>query len=148
MLARDKIGFYVAAIFVAFFVCGGASAQTKDLPGNAFFGEWTGSGVAQSEENITFQYSQRDLNVTITPVGSGFSVAWTTVQRQKGDPKQPLENRKATTMTFVPVGRPNVWRAMGALDPIGGNAYSWVKLKGQTLTINAFQIEPDGTYEM
>lgn len=127
---------------------GSSLAQTRDIPINAFFGKWVGSGVSQTEESIAFQFTHRDLNVTINPVGNGFSVSWTTVQRQKGDPTKPAESRKATSMTFVPIGRPNVWRATGSLDPMGGNAYSWAKLRGQTLTVNSFAIQPDGSYEM
>jgi hypothetical protein len=126
-----------------------AQAQsTKDVPINAFYGKWIGSGVSQTEESIAFAYTHRDLNVTINPVGNGFSVAWVTVQRQKGDPNKPTETRKATTMTFVPIGRPNVWRATGSLDPMGGSAYSWARLKGQTLTLHSFQVQPDGSYEL
>jgi hypothetical protein len=137
----------LAAIILGL-AAGSSFAQTRDIPINAFFGKWVGSGVSQTEESIAFQYSHRDLNVSINPVGNGFSVAWTTVQRQKGDPTKPDEARKATTMTFVPIGRPNVWRATGSLDPMGGNAYSWAKLRGQTLTVNTFAIQPDGSYEM
>ncbi|MBM3510586.1 MAG: hypothetical protein FJX61_10705 [Alphaproteobacteria bacterium] len=136
------------AVIIMGLGAGSSFAQTPDIPINAFFGRWAGSGVSQTGESIAFQYTHRDLNVNVNPVGNGFSVTWTTVQRQTGDPTKPQESRKLTTLTFVAIGRPNVWRATGSLDPMGINGYSWAKLRGQTLTINTFAVQPGGSYEI
>ncbi len=130
-----------------------ATGNAQDVPINAFYGKWIGSGVSQSESSIAFRYSHRDLNVTVTPAGSGFAISWTTIQRKKGDPNNPTPVKKTSSTTYVPAGRANVWRATRALDPIGGRVYSWASLKDQTLTVNSFQINsfqilPNGSYEM
>ena len=124
------------------------SAHAQDVAINAYYGKWIGSGVSQSESSITFRYTHRDLNVTVIPAGSGFAISWTTIQRKKGDPNNPTPVKKTSSTTYVPAGRANVWRATRALDPIGGRIYSWAHLKDQTLTVNSFQILPDGSYEM
>ena len=142
-----------AALFAAFIAAlwigdTGPSFGQASVPISAFFGQWAGSGVSQTEESIVFQYTQRDLNVTIRAAGSGFAVNWTTVQRQKGDPNNPTPERKDTGAVFLPTERPNLWRADGSLDPLAGNVYSWASLRGQTLTINSMTVTEDGGYEM
>jgi hypothetical protein len=140
-----------AAITAVFLLLNGflsVPGNAQDVPINAFYGKWIGSGVSQSESSIAFRYSHRDLNVTVTPAGSGFAISWTTIQRKKGDPNNPTPVKKTSSTTYVPAGRANVWRATRSLDPIGGRVYSWARLKDQTLTVNSFQILPDGSYEM
>ena len=136
----------VLFLLISGFMSTPGNAQT--VPINAFYGKWIGSGVSQSESSIAFRYSHRDLNVTVIPAGSGFAISWTTIQRKKGDPNNPTPVKKTSSTTYVPAGRANVWRATRALDPIGGRVYSWAHLKDQTLTVNSFQILPDGSYEM
>ena len=118
------------------------------MPIDAFFGRWLGSGISQSDQSVLFRYTQRDLNVTISKAGPGFSISRTTIQRKKGNPQNPTAIRKTTSATFVPAGRSNVWRVMGALDPVKGKTYAWARLGGQTLTVNSLVIAPDGGYEM
>ncbi len=154
MTGRSGRGIVRAAALCAAFIAAlwlgytDPSLGQASVPISAFFGQWAGSGVSQTEESIVFQYTQRDLNVTIRAAGNGSAVNWTTVQRQKGDPNDPTPERKDTGAVFLPTGRPNLWRAEGALEPLSGNAYSWASLRGQTLTINSMTITQDGGYEM
>lgn len=145
---KRRVASFVGALILMAAGAAPASAQANDLPIDAFFGRWLGSGVSQTDQSVLFRYTQRDLNVTISKAGPGFSINWTTIQRKKGDPQDPSAVRKTTSATFVPAGRAKVWRVMGALDPVKGKAYSWARLGEQTLTINSLVIAPDGGYEM
>ena len=86
--------------------------------------------------------------MVIRPAGAGFTVAWTTVQRQKGDPNNPDVVRKSSSLSFVPSGRPGIWRAANSADPIAGGTLAWARVKGHTLTVNSMAIGDDGGHEM
>ena len=145
---RRRWASFVGALILLAASAAPASAQAKDLPIDAFFGRWLGSGVSQTDQSVLYRYTQRDLNVTISKAGPGFSISWATIQRKKGDPQNPTAVRKTTSSTFVPAGRANVWRVMGTLDPVKGKTYSWAHLGEKTLTVNSLVIEPDSGYEM
>ncbi len=141
----------LAALIVAVLLAGvpaQASADEPDLRVSAFYGTWVGSGISESEVSIYFRITARDLNVTIRPAGSGFTVSWTTVLRQKGDPKNPQVTRKSSTVTFVPTGRPNVWRGAENADPLDGGAYAWARIEGNALVVYSMVIRDDGGYEL
>ena len=148
MTAARTFASVTATLLLTLWLAAGVSVRAQDVPISAFYGKWIGSGVSQSESSIAFHYTHRDLNVTVTAAGTGFAVSWTTIQRQKGDPNNPTPVKKTGSTTFTPTGRVNVWRPTRAPDPIGGQIYSWARLKGQTLTVNSLQILPDGGYEM
>ena len=136
----------IAAIFVL--VAGSASAQQALAPA-AFYGVFSGGGVAESEDSQYFGTTARDLDVTIRPDASGFSVAWTSVIRQGGDPNRPNVRRKVTTKVFQPVAaRPGLYRAADSGDPVNGQEMAWARIRGQTLTVYLMEIDPDGTYEL
>lgn len=114
----------------------------------AFYGEWRGSGVSESNISTNFRLTARDLDVTVKPEGEGFVVSWTTVQRQSGDPNNPTAERKATTIRFVPSGRPGIWKEADARDPLASERYAWAAIRGQTLTVQSLAIRADGGYDM
>lgn len=125
-----------------------AAAQAKDLNLAAFFGRWQGTGISETEDSIYFRVTSRDMDVQISPAGEGgFSISWTTVQRQSGPADAPRAERKTTEMTFQPTGRRNMWKAVESVDPMDGT-FAWATLKGNTLTINTFLIEPNGDFRL
>ncbi|HEY5608479.1 MAG TPA: hypothetical protein VIM38_09100 [Alphaproteobacteria bacterium] len=138
----------IAAILVL--VAGSAFAQQqRTVAPAAFFGVFSGGGVAESEDSAYFGTTARDLDVTIRAEGNGFSVAWTSVIRQGGDPNKPNVRRKVTTRVFQPLaGRPGLYRAADSGDPIAGQEMSWARIRGATLTVYLMGIDPDGTYEL
>ena len=83
MAQRFRATWLVAAIF---FLPPAVAAQ--DLPLNAFFGKFSGSGLAQDADRLYFGVTVRDLDVSIEPKDSGFFVEWTSVIRAGGDPAE------------------------------------------------------------
>jgi len=115
----------------------------------AFHGAFGGSGFVDANEADYFGMTQRDLDVRIEPSGDGgFTVAWTTVVREGGDPKTPKVRRKATSLTFVPGPRAGVYRALDNGDPLAGGTTSWASIAGRTLTVRQLSIRSDGRYDI
>ena len=125
-----------------------APVQARDLSIAAFYGNWRGSALSETELSVYFRLTARDLDVTIRPAPGGFTIAWTTVLRQKGDPGNPDIQRKSAMLAFVSAGRPSLWRATTSGDPIAGQALTWARIKGQTLTVTSMAITDDGGFEM
>ena len=137
----------MAALLVLFLQLPAASAA--DLNIAAFFGQWRGSAVSSSNVSIYFEITERDLDVRVGPYQQGgFEITWSTVQRQKGDPNNPTEILKSTTMAFLPTSKAGQWRAVGAGDPVETGNYAWAGIKKKTLTIYSMSIGERGTYEM
>ncbi len=136
----------LALVLLALPFAGAAAQGTVSIA--AFYGQWTGSGVSESNVSLYFRLTSRDLDVIIAPEGDGFVVNWTTVQRQRGEPKNPAPESKSSVLRFIPADRPNVWRATGSTDPLRDERYAWARLKGQTLTVHTLAIAEDGGYEM
>jgi hypothetical protein len=124
-----------------------APALARDVSIAAFMGQWSGNGLSESADSVYFQLTARDLDVQIKPAPSGFSVSWTTVQRQKGDTRAPTAVDKTTTLTFAATDKRNVWRATEAGDPMG-SGYAWARIKESTLTISIMQVASDGGFEL
>ena len=124
-------------------------ARADDLGISAFYGHWKGSALSQSEISLYFQLTARDIDVKVGPLdGGGFRLTWATVQRQKGDPDQPKETLKTTTVDFVPTTRAGVWRTTATNDPMSGHPYVWARLAKTTLSVYSMGITVDGAYEM
>lgn len=124
-----------------------AAAQQALTPA-AFYGTWTGSGVAENRDSIYFAVTQRDLDVTIKPVDNGFSVTWSTVIRAGGNPTQPNTRQREQTRTFRPAPQGRVWRAVESGDPFAGQSLSWARIEKQTLTIYQMTVLANGAYEI
>lgn len=121
-------------------------AQGKDLPFAAFFGQYSGGGVAESSEAGTRGSStMRDSIVEIRPAGAGFSVAWSTTSRgsASGQPKV-----KTTEVTFNPTPKANVFEAAKQGNPVAGADFIWARISRQTLTVYALTTAADGRYEL
>ena len=138
----------VAAVALGVLVAGAAAGAAQDLPISAFAGRYVGAGLARNDLSEYFNLTARDLDVTIRPQGGGFALSWTTVLREGGDPGNPNVKRKTTARTFAPAGRPGVFRAVTAVDPLSGQPFAWARIRGQTLTVHSLVITEDGSYEM
>jgi hypothetical protein len=122
-------------------------AGAADLNIKAFFGKFTGSGVAQSEDSIYFATTVRDTDVQIGPTPDGFRMTWTTVLRQGGDPNNPNIRRRQTTMDFVQQPQLNQFKAKPS-DAIPPGGQSWARISGNTLTVYIFSVDENGRYEI
>jgi hypothetical protein len=141
-----------AAILLAFFAATAMAAPAKGpvaaLALDPYFGDWQGTATAMSETDEDFPTSKRDIAVSIAKTNlSGFLLSWSTLQRQKGDPKAPLEVLKSTTVEFVPAPAANQWRARSDADPYKGEILYWARLDGSGLVISSFTINADGKPE-
>jgi len=125
-----------------------AAAQERALPVSAFFGTFSGGGVAKNEDSIYFAVTARDFDVVIRPDGKGFAVTWTSVIRRGGDPNRPKVRRNSTTRRFVPSGRPGLFRAVVSGDPIAGKELAWARIKGHALIVYQMVIGKDGAYQL
>ena len=138
----------VRCLAVAMLVLAAAGAAAKDLEIAAFYGKWEGHALSESDISVHFQLTSRDIGVEVRPEGGGFTLTWNTVQRQRGDPDNPSEKLKSTTIRFE-AARPGVWRGSGPRDPLDTTEpYAWAHVDGPTLVVNLLQIEPDGSHEV
>jgi hypothetical protein len=120
----------------------------QDVSASAFHGHWQGSGVSESEVSINFRMTARDLDVVVTPVGDGFSLAWTTVQRQKGDPSKPSVVRKGSEIIFQPSGRAGIWHDAQGASAKAGDRYAWSRIKDNTLITQIVEIDDEGRSDL
>jgi hypothetical protein len=145
-LVRFLTAFAAVAAFTA--QTWAAPAKVAPLAIAPYYGDWQGTAIAISETDEDFPTTKRDIAVSIskTAIG-GFLLSWSTLQRQKGNPKAPLEVLKSTTVEFVPAVAPNTWRAKADTDPYTGGILYWARLDGRGLVVSSFTINPDGKPE-
>ena len=125
------------------------SAPAHALAIKAFFGTFAGNGLADGADVAYFGVTQRDLDVKISPAGDGgFTVTWTTVLREGGNPKAPNVRRRETTMTFAPGPRPGLFHSLDNGDPLGGGMISWARISRNTLMVHQFAVTADGRHEL
>lgn len=143
------VRFLAAALLLAMpTLAAPAKVPVAPLTLDTYFGDWQGTATALSETDEDFPTSNRDIAVSInkSDIG-GFLLSWSTLQRQKGNPKAPLEVLKSTTVEFVPAPKPNTWRAKSESDPYSGGILYWARLDGTGLVISSFTINEDGKPE-
>ncbi len=126
-----------------------AQAQQKVSLG-AFYGNWVGSAVSESEISVHFQLTVRDIGVEVKPLeNNAFELTWSTVQRQKGNPDAPTEVLKSTTLVFEPAeGRNDQWWAKDTGELKDGNSVVWARLEKNALVVNSFAVNSDGSSEL
>ena len=123
-------------------------AAAANLAIKAFAGKWQGSAVSESDISVHFRLTSRDIDVEIKPSADGFDITWNTVQRQSGDPGNPKERLKSTSLSFRETG-PNLWAWTGNADPLTSDApYVWATVRERTLIISSLRIYADGRHEL
>jgi hypothetical protein len=144
--ARLLAGLAAIALFVV--PAAAAPAKVAALAIETYYGDWQGTATAMSETDEDFPTSKRDIAVSVSKTNiGGFLLSWSTLQRQKGNPKAPLEVLKSTTVEFVPSLAPNTWRAKADTDPYTGGILYWARLDGRGLVVSSFTINADGRPE-
>ena len=125
-----------------------APKPPQPLTIEAYYGEWQGTATAMSETDEDFPTSSRDIALKIDKSDlGGLIISWSTLQRQKGNPKAPLEVMKSTSVELVPAVVPNTWKAKADADPYTGGILYWARLDGSGLVISSFTINADGKPE-
>lgn len=136
----------LAQIFAFALLAGAPAANAADLPINAFYGHFQGSGIADNSDSLYFGVTVRDLDVRISSEGPGFFVEWTSVIRGGGNPDKPDVRKRKQRMSFLPSGQAGVFNAVGAHDPRSPLGLSWTSIKERTLTVNVMRITAAGGY--
>jgi hypothetical protein len=137
----------ILSLFAALAIAAASPAVAQNLSIAAFYGTFQGNGVAENEDSAYFAMTPRDFDVVTAPIEGGFTITWTSVIREGGDPKAPNVRRKSTTRTFAATGT-GIWRAKENGDPVTGGEVSWARLSRNTLSIYAMTVEKDGAYEV
>jgi hypothetical protein len=120
-------------------------AQAQNLPVDAFYGHYQGSGIAENEDSLYFGVTVRDLDVRIGPEADGFYVEWTSVIRGGGDPNNPDIRKRSARVAFSPSERPNVFISKAATNPMK-DGLIWARVLDQTLTVNVMRVNDNGSY--
>jgi len=138
----------LAALLTLALPASSAPKVPQPLSIDTYYGEWQGTATAMSETDEDFPTSSRDIALKIdkSELG-GLIISWSTLQRQKGNPKAPLEVMKSTTVEFVPALVPNTWKAKADADPYSGGILYWARLDGSGLVISSFTINAEGKPE-
>jgi hypothetical protein len=141
-------GFFVLSVAVCLAAApppGAAAESALDR----FFGDYTGRSIQATPEQ---GLEARDLDVKISPHGSGFVLAWTTVIYRAKKPTRKTYSvefgRTERVGIFSSAMRRDVFGHEGPLDPLEGEPYVWARLAGSTLTIFALLITDEGGYEI
>lgn len=132
----------------AIFLMTAMPAFAADSPIQAFFGHYTGSGVAQTPDSLYFDTSPRDMDVRIEAAGQGFRVAWTTVLVKNADTEAEKIVRKSSELTFQSGGQPNLFVSGSGNVSVGGAPYAWARISEQTLTVYIFELDGNGVYSL
>jgi hypothetical protein len=139
---------FVVALALCGLVFASPALAGQDLGPAAFFGTFSGGGIAENEDSLYFAVTARDFDVTIAPLGDGFRIKWTSVIRSGGDPARPRVKRKSMEKTFLAADQRRVYRCAGNADPLAGGDYCWARIAGNTLVVYALVITDGGRYEV
>ncbi|MBN43448.1 MAG: hypothetical protein CL573_08190 [Alphaproteobacteria bacterium] len=144
-ICRQVIRPLTAVMVVAASCVAGPVAMAQDLPINAFYGYFQGSGIAESSDSLYFGITVRDLDVKIGAEGTGFYVKWTSVIRGGDDLNNPKIRRHTQRRSFAPSSAASVFDGVDRQDP-RDNGLAWAYVRDQTLSVNVIQITAAGGY--
>lgn len=123
-------------------------AGVRDVPIQAFFGTFNGTGFAEGPDKDYFGVTVRDLDINIAAAPDGFVATWTTVVRGGGDPAAPRARKRSTTAAFKAATKPGQYVGTESADPLTGKPMVWARIAGQTLFVYELNILDDGRYDM
>jgi hypothetical protein len=141
------------ALYLLSFVFGAiiltpVQAAAKDLPIKAFYGKFSGGGIAHNADSVYFAMTTRDFDVDIGPEAGGVRINWTSVIRRGGDPLKPSVRRKMTSKLLKPTATPNVFHGSESGNPLKGEEMYWARIDGNTLAVFLMTVGKDGIYEL
>lgn len=146
-----KRTFAFTLLLLAGLLPGGTTAfAAQNLPPSAFFGHYSGGGIASNADSLYFAVTARDFDVTFAPApgGRGFRVEWTSVIRRGGTPGKPDIRRRSTTKTLLPTANPAVFHGKESGDPLAGKELCWARIDGNTMSVFLMTVDADGIYEL
>ncbi|MBT5046920.1 MAG: hypothetical protein HOM58_00330 [Rhodospirillaceae bacterium] len=143
-----RVAFTFLAILLGAVLVASAGASAKDLTIDAFYGKFSGGGVAENADSLYFAVTSRDFDVQIRPQGNGFKIDWTSIIRRGGDPNNPNVRRRHSTKTLLPSGAPGVFHGSESGNPLKGKELCWARIRGNTLTLFLMTVSKKGTSEL
>jgi len=123
-------------------------AAAENLPISAFYGKFSGGGIAHNADSEYFAITARDFDVAIEPEDGGVRVNWTSVIRRGGDPLKPTIRRKTSTKLLRPTPAPNVFHCANSGDPLKDEELCWARVDGNTLSVFLMTVSREGIYEL
>lgn len=138
---------FLVVLFGATFLAP-SDAPAKDLPIEAFYGKFSGGGVAENADSIYFAVTSRDFDVEIRPQASGFKIDWTSIIRRGGDPSNPKVKRRQSAKILLPTATAGVFHCANSGDPLKGKELCWGRIRDTTLTVFLMTVGKDGSSEL
>ncbi|NIO41055.1 MAG: hypothetical protein GTO41_13310 [Burkholderiales bacterium] len=129
-------------------------SHTPALAGGAAFEQFFGSYEGTSDTIPEGEEKPRKLSVTIGPYKKdGFSIDWKTTQYKAGG----RVKHSGLAVNFIPTHRSNIFAsAMRTdlfghevpLDPMKGDPFVWITIRGETLTLYVIRIADSGEQDL
>lgn len=138
----------ILALAAAGLVATTLSARAADLPLDAFFGSFSGGGVAENRDSAYFAVTARDFDVVIRPEGKGFRMEWTSVIRGGGEPNRPQVRHRKTVKVLQPGKKPGVYRCSESGHPLDGKELCWARISNRTLSMFLMTVDENGVYDL
>ncbi len=145
-MTRNALYLLTVALGALFFISPQAAA--RDLPIAAFYGKFSGGGIAHNADSEYFAMTARDFDVVIKPESGGVRIDWTSVIRGGGDPQNPRIRRKMSSKIFQTTDTPNVFHGSKSGNPLEGKELSWARVDGNTLRVFLMTVSKEGVYEL
>jgi len=145
-MTRTALYFLTFALGAIFFTP--AFAAARDLPIAAFYGKFSGGGIAHNADSAYFAMTTRDFDVVIKPESGGVRIDWTSVIRRGGDPQNPKVHRRKSSKTLRATDLPNVFHGTDSGNPLEGKELCWARIDGNTLTVFLMTVSKQGVYEL
>jgi hypothetical protein len=139
---------YLAAAALGAIWLASFPAAAQNLPISAFYGQYSGGGIAHNADSEYFAMTTRDFDVAIEPENDGVRVNWTSVIRRGGDPLKPTIRRKTSSKLLQPTAVPNVFHCANSGDPLKDQELCWARIDGNTLTVFLMTVSRNGIYEL
>jgi len=138
----------IAAITVVtmLLAAGGAmdvhAATIKD-----FAGRYVGMAITQIDQlDPRNKIGHRDLDVVIKANSDGgFTLSWSTVFRYRWSSSKADTKTRTTMMTFLPMGKSNLWRSAGSGNLFDGKPTAWALLSGKSLYVHVVAMTNEGS---
>ena len=103
---------YLLTVFLGAIFFELPQAVAKNLPVSAFYGKFSGGGIAHNADSEYFAMTTRDFDVVIKPESGRVRVDWTSVIRRGGDPLNPKVRRRMSSKLLNPTAAPNVFHGL------------------------------------
>jgi hypothetical protein len=145
-MTRNALYFLGVALGAVFFIP--LQAAAKDLPISAFYGSFSGGGIAHNADSEYFAMTTRDFDVVIKPESGGVRINWTSVIRRGGDPQNPKVRRRSSSKLLRSTGTPNVFHGSKSGNPLKGKELCWARIDRNTLTVFLMTVSKEGVYEL